>query len=454
MIASDKDLEKIEDLFNIDTFNDNDESLEDQLESSGPTAIRTWARSLGIQAKESMQMLPIKITHPQRVLIHFGASGTVDNLYDIVSKAVSIRGYGLTKIAIVFDGIILLNDRRTIAEVGINGKSNQIQVILKPDYVALLEMVMDIDNKENIPWFECAVQWLSDSSANHSQTVSQFGKGFTGLQYDSRGFLFEVDLSHLNLSGTINLKVLPQSVLSLDLSFNDLESFDSDGLRGKSLKRLNVEKNDRCHINIGLVRKMTLQVSLNQLFPGIASLKQKYLRMKQWVESRNRLNVLIVDGESITRGTSLSFYQRMVNVVDGVTNKERIPWYQHFLNNKFISRDDLHLFGIGWYRKHHKVGRDTYEFDLSGLSLEGHVDLGCLPRNVVKMDLSHNNLSSICFHGDGNYHLRELNIGNNDNLSIDLMALDRSTMSCCLHRAYLFFVSSNQLVSGQGDYVT
>ena len=87
---------------------------------------------------------------------------------------------------------------------------------------------------------------ISVLSANRCQNISQFGRG---LVSDQNGNLVDLDLSGLNLIGTIYLRALSQTVRSLDLRFNDLDNLNLSGLRDKSLKKLNVEHNRRCHVN-------------------------------------------------------------------------------------------------------------------------------------------------------------------------------------------------------------
>ena len=102
------------------------------------------------------------------------------------------------------------------------------------------------------------------------------------------GNLIGVDLSDLNLIGIINLESLPPTGRSLDLSFNDLDTLNLDGLRGKSVERLNVEHNARCHINTECFTAESehklplkvLQLSTNQIFPWITSFGEKKSRIK------------------------------------------------------------------------------------------------------------------------------------------------------------------------------
>lgn len=84
----------------------------------------------------------------------------------------------------------LINDHRTIQDIGITVEANVIQIIEKPVFVALLEMVADIDNIENIPWFNQAMECLSDPSNKQSK--------------NEYGYLIGIDLSHLDLTGTVH----------------------------------------------------------------------------------------------------------------------------------------------------------------------------------------------------------------------------------------------------------
>ena len=123
-------------------------------------------------------------------------------------------------ISIAFKQRILLeiiNDRRTLDDIGMDLQFNDIVPIQKPLFVSLLEMVHDVKNKDNIPWHAQAIESLDESSEKqfHFQSVSEFGKG---LDFDANGDLLGVDLSHLNLTGTLHLNSSPQTVRSLDLS--------------------------------------------------------------------------------------------------------------------------------------------------------------------------------------------------------------------------------------------
>ena len=334
-------------------------------------------------------------------------------------------------------------------------------MIPRPEFVLLLEMVSDIENKESIPWFECAMQCLYDSSANDYLIASQLG---TGLVCDDIGDLIRIDLSDLSLTGTIHLESLPQTVRSLDLSFNDLDTLNLEALRGKGLRRLSVERNDRLRLNMNVfdsdlgrnLSLRTLQLSFNQIFPEIVDSKLKLYKIQKLMDNHRTLNVMIVDGVSIPRGAlivRIAFPQGIGNVVKGVTNKERIPWYTYFVRFQHLPRRELPRFGIYSADRRRNRYRGKYELDLSGLGLEGHVDLGHLPRNVIKLDLSNNNLSSISFMGEGKYNLGLLNLWNNDNLRIDLSAIDQSSSRCCLFRAHWLGLSSNQLTHAQPKYV-
>ena len=150
------------------------------------------------------------------------------------------------------------------------------------------------------------------------------------------------------------------------------------------------------------------------------------------------------------RRNSLGFHQSMLNVVNGVTNKEVIPWFVHFVYNSRIPRHILQHVGITRRRPGRARNRERqsqFTFNLSGLGLKGHIDLGYLPSTIWRMDLSNNNLDGISLVGNGPYNVRELNLENNDNLQIDWLQIDPSSKSCCLCNVYRLSVSSAQLVS-------
>ena len=141
------------------------------------------------------------------------SNDTVSILYDKTNANVSYikesRG-----ISIIFEGRIILNffnDHRTIKDIGMigNGTLNDIEIIPKPDFAALLEMVSDISNIQNIPWLILAMQCLSYPSSKRCRSVFNFSRG---LHCDTDGHLIGVDLSHLNLTGNVHLKSLPPTV--------------------------------------------------------------------------------------------------------------------------------------------------------------------------------------------------------------------------------------------------
>ena len=371
-----------------------------------------------------------------------GPNDTVSSLYQAVNARINTS----CEISIVFGGKIILNlanDYRPVTAVGMNDILNDIQIIQKPDYVSLLEMVDGVINKKDIPWFHSALECLSDPSSNRCQNVCGFGPG---LECDDNGNLIGIDLSHLNLTGSISLESIPQSVRSLDMSFNDLHTVNLSGLKGKSLAKLNVENNGRCRINTkcfyndsgSTLPLRELQVSSYQLMPWIT----KHIRTNNWFYHRDQrtLQELVVDGVRFSVDNPLSFRMRMLKVVEGVTNKESIPWF----HNWSTKIKQLKECGIS-YRQNRGGVACAYKVNLRGRGLRGHIDLGYLPRNVYNMDLSDNNLSSISFVGDGEYNLRGLNLENNHNLRIDLMQIDCTTTHCCLCSLYRLRVSSSQL---------
>ena len=375
---------------------------------------------------------------------------TVSALYDAVRDQISYvtasRG-----ISIIFGGKIILefiDDHRILSDIGMNCTLNDIEIIQKPIFVAMLEMVCDVINIGNIPWFHRALDCLSDSSANQCQNVCHFGRG---VDWDHNGNLIGVDLSRLNLTGTIHLESLPQSVRSLDLSFNDLDTLNLSALTGKSVKKLNVEHNPRCHINTAHFNEFPLesgtalsirelQISSNQMFPWITDLNQKRERILHWLNNQLSVERIIVDGELLSREIrelSHSFHSRMLQVVNGVTNKEKIPWYSRFVKGTTIRLREWKNYRVHSHIRSHR--NTVFRFNLSGLGLEGHVDLGFLLKNVVHIDLSDNKLQSISFVHDGNTNLRELNIQNNDDVRFAFADIGY------FRRILRLSVSSNQL---------
>ena len=206
------------------------------------------------------------------------------------------------EISIIFQERLILNvvnDHRTLKYIGISATSNCIQIIRKPDFAALLEMISDIINMQDIPWFDSASYCISNPFSTECRSVCHFGNG---LQCDVQGLLIGIDLCCLKLTGTVHLESMPQSVRSLDLSFNDLETLDLDGLAGKSLDRLNVEMNRQCRLHSKLGD------------PRFGhNLPIKVLRISS--------NLLIIDGVPMLRGDTMPFYFGILNVVKGVTNK-------------------------------------------------------------------------------------------------------------------------------------
>ena len=113
----------------------------------------------------------------------------------------------------------------------ITDKSIEILIIRKPDFAGLLRVSSDIRNKENTPKFDRALWRISDASS------LEFGRD---LVCDTNESLVDIDLSHLDFTGTIHLESVPQSARSMNLSFNDFETLDHDGL-GSKLDRLKLE---------------------------------------------------------------------------------------------------------------------------------------------------------------------------------------------------------------------
>lgn len=383
---------------------------------------------------------------------------TVPSLYSkIVENIPSI--ISTHKISIIFRERLILNlvnDRRTVSDIGIRTTSNSIQIIQKPDFAALLEMISDIRNKENIPWFDRAGLCVSDPSSISSsecRNVSRFGKR---LDCDDRGRLIGIDISFLNLTGRIHLESLPESVRSLDISFNALNTGNLQGLRDKSLEKLNVEHNRRYHINTEFWDPRlgnhfpvnVLQISSNQITPWITDRASKLDYIRNWMLHQRILKEVIVDGQPVSRNHQASKLSvRMLQVIEGVTNKWVIPWYPYFLIGITAPRLSIEWkrFGVTCYPRGNS--RSRYAFNLSGLQLEGHINLDVLPENVVTVDISHNNLHSILFtgNGDGTFNLKDLYLQNNDNLLIDLSTIDLSSPWCCLYRTNRLTVSSNQI---------
>ena len=312
-----------------------------------------------------------------------------------------------------------------------NEELNEIQIIQKPVFVALLEMVADVNDSQNIPWFSRIDQYLSDPAAWHCR--ASFDIEGNGLHYDDDGNLIGINLSHLNLTGTIRLESLPQSVRTLDLSFNNLLTLRFPKSTRKSLETLNIEQNEHIQLDTKCLSRIfarngtsrTLQLSSNQIFSskivsGTGS-RTKRSRIRHWMYHQQMFDVLVVDGQTIHSTESTSFYSAMLNVVEGVTNKELIPWYQLFTDGQSMLPHQWRALGIV-QRGRPRSSKRTYSMNLSGLGLKGHIDLGSLPRALNALDLSNNNLSSISFFGNGQQYLRELNLQNNDGLIIEFDA--------------------------------
>ena len=415
-----------------------------------------------LKAKSSMRFLSDTIFLSISIVAVTGApdciqlqpNDTVSSLYNAIYDECS--GVQHTKdISIVVNGKIILkliDDHRTIDDIGMTEEWNEFAIIERPDYVALLEMVVDINNIEAIPWFKTAAECLSDSSGNDCQTVCKFENRLDSVHCDEDNKLIGINLSHLNLSGTIHLESLPQSVRSLDLSFNDINKMNLDGLRGKSLEKLNIEHNRRYRISHLLpsgtnILVKELRLSSYQIFPETIDFKDKVIRFYTWRPQGGLLTTVIMDGVSIGIRNSM-FYAKMVQVVHGITNKERIPWYRPFMGAFKVRRNDWHDLRVQLCKRGNHGARPQYKFDLSGMELRGHIDLGSLPGNVVGLDLSNNNLESISLPVNGEYNLRELDLRNNENLRFDLMRIDLSSTYCCLCKLQYLSISPNHLSVG------
>ena len=402
--------------------------------------------------------IPIMVINYYCPSLSIQSNATISDLYGLLSTKILLDH----AITIIFNETVLLNlvnDDRNVTFFGLCAESNAIQIIKKPDFVALLEMVSDLGNNRNIPWLSHALHIISNPSVIPRRSGSLFTKH---LHYDDNGNLIGVDLSNLNLIGDIHLESLPKTVRSLDLSFNDLNSLNLNELRRKSVERINIEKNMRCIIDAKYFRTESersstikeLQLSSNQIFPEVPHLRLKDIRIKQWLNRRQHLELLIVDGVRIYQDSYRSpFFLRMLRVIEGVTNKQKIPWYHLFSEGTPIRAGEWHNFGVEC-KKRRGGYPARYKFDLRGLGLEGHIDLGHLSRNIMKLDLSNNNLSSISFdgHGDGPgfFNLRELKLENNDNLRINLSSIDLYSKSCALCQLVHLSISSNQLTN-EGD---
>ena len=340
--------------------------------------------------------------------------------------------------------------------IPISSKSDVMQMSL----ISILEMMNGIGNKQNIPWFDCASQCLSDPSANCHQIASHLEEGY-GLQFEDNDDIIGMDLSNLGLTGFLDFFWSPPTLKSLDLSSNDLEIVHLDGLRDKSLERLNVENNRRCHIKTDVFASdlplKSLYLSSNQIFPWIDDLGSKRLFVSKWMDQQNvPLSVIIMDG--ITYWKSMPFYREMLHLVEGVTNKEVIPWYELFrqcdeagypIRRMCIWHNIRQKFrGYFWCRF---SSRKAERFvNLSGLGLEGHVDLGHLPRSITKLDLSANDLSDISFGRKGRSALKSLSIQNNEKLKVNLSRIHWMT-SC--FPSYHLAISSNQIKDALSDLI-
>ena len=377
------------------------------------------------------------------------SNDTVSSLYDGIKAKVSYSN-APCGISVLFNGELILNvvnDQRTVRDIGMKEESNDIQIIPKPIFAALLEMISDISNIQEITWFmhACTLHAMHSVSAKDSRVLCECARG---LHCDDNGVLIGIDLSHLNLTGTIYLESLPQTVRSLDLSYNDLNNLNLDGLRGKSVEKLNVENNARCHINtecfcirFGFTTCIReLQISSNQIFPWVPMMN-KYDRINNWLHQTYALEKVIVDDVVIYREIhKFPLHRQMLRVIEGVTNKEVIPWYLLFTKGWAIATGQWKDYRVRYKKRHAGYSHARYWFNLSGLGLEGHIELQYLPKPVVELDLSDNNLNNISFVGDGRVHLRVLDLRNNDHLRINL-----SSATGCLRHLIRLSISSNQL---------
>ena len=381
-------------------------------------------------------MIPINVINYYCPSLSVRSNESISTLYHLLHDRISsIISSG--EISIIFQERVILNlnnDHRSLKSIGISATSNSIQIIRKPDVAALLEMISETRNSQNIPWFDRASYCIVNPFSTECRSVCQLG---SGLHCDSEAHLIGIDLCHLDLGGTVHLESLPQTVRSLDISFNDFETLDLDGLAGKSLDRLNVEMNRRCRLHSKLGD------------PRFGhNLPIKVLRISS--------NLLIIDGVPMLRGDTMPFYFGILNVVQGVTNKERIPWYQYFSDGLTISSQQLRIFGIDYpqvlNKQNFRRSRARCHLNLSGFGLEGHIDLGFLPKNVFELDLSNNNLGSVSFAGNCGHkaiwnsqqNLRELNLQQNNNLRIVCSENGQYSTSLSLCRLHTLRISSNQ----------
>ena len=250
----------------------------------------------------------------------------------------------------------------------------------------------------------------------------------------------------------------------LDLSKNILNSisFGGDGLH--FLEELNVRNNDHLHINLVDIERSSifcsfsrLVISPNQLIiDGVTTKTGKIEYVREWLMKRtSRINRVVIDHVTIDnmampQGDPILYQLQMLHVVDGVTNKDKIPWHHYFSKRIPIPAERFESLGIIYNGivpgNRYKRSRARCHFNLSGLGLKGHIDLGYLPKNIVQLDLSNNNLSSISFTGNAQYNLRELNLQNNEHLRMDLTKMcASSSASCCLDHLHVLRISSNQL---------
>ena len=404
---------------------------------------------------EATNVIPIDVINYYCPSLSIQSNATISDLYGLLNTAINLDH----AISIIFNERVLLNlvnDDRNITTFGISAQSNAIQIIKKPDYVALLEMVSEIKNIGNIPWFNQAMECLSDPSANHCDTILKSEHVF---RYDPDGNLIKIDVSNLKLIGTIRMLSLPQSVRVLDLSFNDLYALNLDELKGKTLKRLNVHHNDRIHISTECFYEKpgynlpirVLRLSSNQILPWISNPVEKYKRLKEWFFHRDQrtLNAVVMDGAPILLRKQMALKVTMLKVIENVSNKALIPWFDKFNDDRMVQEHQWPQLGVKYRRCRGPNSKTAYKFDLSGLGLEGHVDLGQLSPQVIAINLSNNNLSSISLIGHGDYSLKEINLENNKYLRIDLMQIHPLLKLSCLCVMNRLTVSSYQLGMGK-----
>lgn len=393
-------------------------------------------------------------------MIYVYADSTVRALYDVVKTihCPDIRCMEEPKgISIIFQDRILLSSDWKLIEIGFCGEmgvSNHIQVIPKPAFVSLLEMVSGITNKWQIPWYPMATHYLSDPRALQNDP----------LIWDC------FNLSHFGLKGTVNLDAVPQSVIALDLSYNDLHTIKWSGDIGpRHLKSLNIQNNKRLRVDFTQMLWLNhFQCSSVQLrMPGVDHTILSKQQITQWAlnqlqlhQQRTSLQSLTVDhfkfsrkpravsenGETNTRTSNEPtsqypavaqpeigvmadpVFQSLVEMMKSVqiNYQNTGGWLQfvaHCARSGNCKVTDLCRFYSSRFKCNGQGDLVRMVFD--GCHLSGHVHLAAIPQTVKVLHLRQHNITNIGEWKDlRGKSLRYLDVFRNPNLILDLSQLE------------------------------